>query len=216
MVFLFLHWRIQHQACKDRFYLSLSAWNMNASIQPLEFPKYAWALLLCLDDVVMSLGSASLPWLSLISTSLLWSFSYLLVCNFLFGLLTSGEFAHFLTSSLCLGRFYELLLLTSSLWPQGVFMSCSENFCEWNCVEEGGIYRAGQSLWCWHLFTCIWWLRCLCTRTTSLCWILAQIHSFNESVNHGWILYYLPNQLDQYLFLVTKFILFETMYISVC
>jgi hypothetical protein len=43
-------------------------------------------------------------------------------------------------------------LLTSSLWPQGVFISCSENFCESFHVEEGGIYRVGHSLWCWHLF----------------------------------------------------------------
>jgi hypothetical protein len=163
MVVLFLHWRIEQQACKGRFYLFLSAWNMNPSIQPLEFPKYAWAVLLCLNDVVMSLGSASLPWLSLISNSLLWSLSYLLVCNLGFGLLTSGEFAPFLTSSLWLGIFYEILILTSSLWPQGVLMSCSENFCAWIHVEDGGIYRAGQLLWCWHLFTCIWWLRCLCT-----------------------------------------------------
>jgi hypothetical protein len=54
-----------------------------------------------------------------------------------FGLLANGELAPFLTPSLWLGRFYELLLLTSSLWPQGVFMSCSENFCECNRVEEG-------------------------------------------------------------------------------
>jgi hypothetical protein len=46
------------------------------------------------------------------------------------GLLTNGELAPFLTPSLWLRKFYELLLLTSNLWPQGVLMSCSENFCE--------------------------------------------------------------------------------------
>jgi hypothetical protein len=79
------------------------------------------------------------------------------------GLLTNGELAPFLTPSLWLRRIYELLLLTFSLWPQGVFMSCSENFCEWNHVKEGGIYSVGDSLWCWHLFACIWWLSCLVT-----------------------------------------------------
>jgi hypothetical protein len=78
----------------------------------------------------LTLGSTSLPGSALRNTSLLLNFSYLLVCKMWFGLLTNGEFAPFLTPSLWLGRIYELLLLTSSLWPQGVLMSCSENFCE--------------------------------------------------------------------------------------
>jgi hypothetical protein len=146
-------------------YHSLSA-NINPSIQPLEFPKYAcedWAVLLCLDEDELVLGQYSSAWFSWSGTSLLWSFSYLLVCKLWFGLLTNGDLAPFLTPSLWLGRFYELLLVTSSLWPQGVLMSCSKNFCEWNRVEEGGIYSVGESLWCWHLFAYIWWLRCLVT-----------------------------------------------------
>jgi hypothetical protein len=121
---LFLHWRIEQQACKGRYYLSLSAWNMNPSIQPLEFPKYAWTVLSCLYDVVMILGSASLPWFNLSSTSLPWSFSYLLVCNFRFGLLTNGELAPFSHSQPWVGRFYELLLLTSGL--KAFLWACSE------------------------------------------------------------------------------------------
>jgi hypothetical protein len=106
------------------------------------------------------LGSA---WFGLGKTSLLCSFSYLLMCKVCYGLLTNGDLAPFLTPSLWLEEFCEILLLTSSLWPQGVLMSLLQENCEWFCVEEGGIYRDGHSLWCWHLFTCIWWLRCLCT-----------------------------------------------------
>jgi hypothetical protein len=140
--------------------------SINHSIQPLDFPKYAWyrwVVLLCLNEDELDLGQYFSAWFSLSSTSLLWSLSYLLVCKMWFGILTNGELAPFLTPSLWLGRFYELLLLTSSLWPQGVLTSCSENFCEWNRVEEGGIYRVGDSLWCWYLFACIWWLRCVVT-----------------------------------------------------
>jgi hypothetical protein len=81
----------------------------------LEFPRYAWAALLCLDDDVMILSSTSLPWFNLSNSSLLWSSSYLLVFKWWFGILTNGELAPFLTPSLWLGRFYELLLSTSSL-----------------------------------------------------------------------------------------------------
>jgi hypothetical protein len=34
-------------------------------------------------------------------------------------------------------EFYELLFLTSSLWPQGILMSLLWENCEWNRVEEG-------------------------------------------------------------------------------
>jgi hypothetical protein len=56
-----------------------------------------------------------------------------------FGLLTNGELAPFLTPSLLLGRFYELLLLTSSLWPQGVLMSCSKKFVS-EIVWKKGVF----------------------------------------------------------------------------
>jgi hypothetical protein len=170
MVVVFLHQRIAQKACKGRCYHSLSARNINPSIQPLEFPKCAW----------WRLGSTSLPrvklsWAWVVLLCLGWAWDQLgttpscsdpspnyFVCNLRFGLLTNGELAPFLTPSLWLGSFCELLLLTSSLWPQGVLMSLLWENCEWNRVEERGIYSVGKSLWCWHLFTCIWWLRWLC------------------------------------------------------
>jgi hypothetical protein len=114
--------------------------NIISSIQPLEFPKYAWswwAVLLCHDENELDLGQYYSVWFSFEQHLL--ALDLLLPTNvqMWFGLLTNGELAPFLTPSLWLRRFYELLLLTSSLWPQGVLMSCSENFCEWNRVEEG-------------------------------------------------------------------------------